>query len=195
MCKSVNILVFRSYQCCAGALIRKDYLRWHHVKFSIWVGISSEKKNWGYNLTIRSVCSDCHQENAGFWEKLLLTHFASVDVYTRQTYTRLSRNLVFVCVDRMTSISATCGHPHGRLTGFYARTSRLDTRQQWTSSLFLWMLSLYPRHVPLTDWAGLISIVTRPFTWKVGANPWSSRCVTAYDGMVSGEERRTHWTN
>ena len=33
--------------------------------------------------------------------------------------------------------------------------SRLDTRQQWTSSLFSWMFMpnpFYPRHVPLTDW-------------------------------------------
>ena len=45
----------------------------------------------------------------------------------------VSRNLVFAgCVDRMTSISTTCGQAHERLAGFYARTfSESMGRHAW----------------------------------------------------------------
>ena len=52
--------------------------------------------------------------------------------------TFLVRNLVFVCVDRMTSISATRGQAgHGRVVdGFYARTfSESMGRHAWNTAI------------------------------------------------------------
>ena len=84
-----------------------------------------------------------------------------------QTYGwRLSRNLVFVCVYRMTYMymyfSTMYGQAHGRLTGFlrtdFLRVhgmSHFDTRQQWTSLLFSWMLCLIPLSKTCSfDWLG-----------------------------------------
>ena len=143
----------------------------------------------------------------------IFNHFASVDVFTCQTLpdrltVDVSRNLAFVCVDRMTSISTTCGQAHGRLMGFLRTdflgvhgTSRLDTWQQWTSSIFSWMVCLIPLSKTCSfDWLGWnfyrrINLHCHETLYMKGGSLLFDRCITAYDGMVSGEERRTHWTN
>ena len=82
--------------------------------------------------------------------------FIQTPNFAWQTYGwRLSRNLVFVCVDRMTSISATVDRfLRTDFLGVHGM-SRLDTRQQWTSSLFSWMLCLIPLSKTCSfDWLG-----------------------------------------
>ena len=85
--------------------------------------------------------------------------------------------------------------------------SRLDTRQQWTSSHFSWILCLIPLSKTCSFyWLGWnfyrqINLHCHEvFLMKGGSHLFDwvlipGHCVTGYDGMVSGEEKLTHWTN
>ena len=99
----------------------------------------------------------------------IFNHFVSVDVYTRQNFAWrtygwcLSQNMVFVCVDRMTSYFHHVWPGTRAVNRFFTHgtfsesmgTSRLDIRQQWTSSLFSWMLCLIPLSKTCSfDWRG-----------------------------------------